>query len=95
MPYQEEISQFLADNYASPSSLPKLPLRWTISNRTMSRLRPGYYGDQGLPVIPEAPYETADFRFVPYCLDSGSKNYIRMLNISPYILIDDSPRVAV
>merc|ERR1719494_101107 len=62
LPYQEEIAQFLMDNYAAPSSLPKLQLKWTISNRTMSRLRPGYYGDTGLPVIPEAPYETSDFR---------------------------------
>ncbi|KAF6026576.1 CCNG2 [Bugula neritina] len=55
--YQEEIVKFLAVNYAAPSSLPKLQLKWTISNRTMAKLRPGYYGDTGLPVIPELPYE--------------------------------------
>ena len=30
----------------------------------MARLRPGYYGDTGLPVIPEAPYESVDIRCV-------------------------------
>ena len=62
LPYQEHISHFLAENYAAPSSLPKLPLKWKISNRTMWVLRPHYRWDYDLPSIPEAPIDSLDMR---------------------------------
>lgn len=63
LPYQEHISQFLTENYAAPSSLPKLPLKWKISNRTMWVLRPHYRWAYDLPSIPEMPIESLDMRY--------------------------------